>query len=65
MDETMVELGKNDQMYLAWQRCNKMVVSWILHFIFEQIRQSVLRMTRLRISGMIWSSDIFRVFHNF
>jgi len=35
---------KNDPTYSAWQRCNNMVVSWLMHSVSTPIRQSIIWM---------------------
>jgi len=44
VDGTLSEPKREDKDYASWRRCNKMVVSWIIHSVSEQIRQSVLWM---------------------
>jgi len=39
-----VEPDKDDSIHNAWTRCNDMVVSWIVHSVSPQIRQSILWM---------------------
>lgn len=36
--------AKNNPTYSAWQRCNNMVVSWLVHFVSTPIRQSIIWM---------------------
>jgi len=44
VDGTLSEPKREDKDYASWRRCNKMVVSWIIHSVSDQIRQSVLWM---------------------
>lgn len=42
IDGTIPILEKNDPTYLYWERCNTMVMSWLLRSISENIAQSVM-----------------------
>ncbi|KAE9586530.1 hypothetical protein Lalb_Chr24g0402951 [Lupinus albus] len=41
-DGTMPKPLQHDTLYLAWNRCNNLVVSWLTQFIKPSIVQSVI-----------------------
>nr|KYP76669.1 hypothetical protein KK1_020921 [Cajanus cajan] len=46
VDGTLNEPSQTDSFYIAWRRCNNMVVSWIVHSVSVSIRQSILWMDK-------------------
>ncbi|XP_061349670.1 putative pumilio homolog 8, chloroplastic [Gastrolobium bilobum] len=46
VDGTITVPELNDPSYVAWEKCNTMVVSWLQHSISDTILQSVLRMDK-------------------
>jgi len=48
---------KENSLFNAWQRCNDMVVSWIVHSVSSNIRQSILWMENVEDIAHIRSSN--------
>nr|KYP68435.1 hypothetical protein KK1_022059 [Cajanus cajan] len=46
VDGTLTEPLRTNSLYIAWRRCNNMVVSWIVHSVSVLIRQSILWMDK-------------------
>jgi len=61
IDGTATQPTKTDSTFLAWNRCNNMVVSWLVHFVFVPICQSIVCMDK---AVEIWNDlkqDILKV----
>ncbi|XP_068491926.1 uncharacterized protein [Phaseolus vulgaris] len=52
VDGTATQLAKTDSTFSAWNRCNNMVVSWLVHSVSVPIRQSIVWMDKV---VEIWS----------
>nr|KYP75715.1 hypothetical protein KK1_019912 [Cajanus cajan] len=51
VDGSAREPSKTNKMYLAWCRCNNMVISWIVHSISTSIRKIILWIDK---DGEVW-----------
>ena len=53
IDGTIKPLVNTDARFAVWQRCNNMVLSWILHSLNPDIASSVLYCTN---ASMVWNN---------
>jgi hypothetical protein len=49
LDGSICKPSKHDDFFLAWTRCNDMVVSWILHVVSSDIKSSIIYITSSKI----------------
>lgn len=49
VDGSIIAPDKNDPLFGTWERCNNMMLSWLLHSLFPSIAQSVI--------WLDWTSD--------
>jgi hypothetical protein len=49
VDGSICKPPKHDDLFLAWTRCNDMVVSWILHVVSSDIKSNIIYITSSKI----------------
>jgi hypothetical protein len=49
VDGSICKPPENDDLFLAWTRCNDMVVSWILHVVLSDIKSNIIYITSSKI----------------
>jgi len=66
VDGIAAEAEKKDLAYNAWKRCNNMVVSWIVHSVSSDIKQSILWMDKAEeiwndLKARFFQGDLLRI----
>jgi hypothetical protein len=49
VDSSISKPPEHDDLFLAWTRCNDMMVSWILHAVSNDIKSSIIYITSSKI----------------